>query len=92
MGYDFDDIARRVESYFRKTGYNPRQNYECPYKMTKDWFIDSTMSCDPYEVIQYAKTFMSRIIRTGSTEADRHVAYADYLAVYDIYKKVKASV
>jgi len=89
MKYDFDEIARRVENYFRKVGLNSRKN--TPYKVTSEWFIDTTMSCDALEIIQYAKTIMGNMIRTGSTEADRHVAYADYLAVYDIYKRVKSS-
>ena len=84
--YDFDNIAKRCENWLKNHGAKVRAIYpSSPYIIESDLFIDSTMSCDPYEAIETAKFIMTRYIEAKTDEFNRCYVYNQYLAVYDIY-------
>lgn len=87
--YDLDVNANKIRSYFGKISYNPYgSDY---YNNMKEDFIEYTMSCDAGEIIGCAKAILKELIFNGTAPANRNQVYSEYLAVYDIYKDIKAS-
>ena len=85
----FDDIAKKIVVYLNK---NKQKVNKKVYNEAKHNFIEHTMSCDAGEVLMYAKMFFEGIIAEKTTVDNRVSRYSEYLAVYDVYRDVKASI
>ena len=87
---NFDQIAEKVRMYLEKSDISVKDNYW--YRFEKDEFIDMTMSCDKYEIVEYAKRILTNIVKEGTKDRpwNRLAIYARWLAIYDIYKSVLA--
>lgn len=81
QAYDADIVALKLELY--GGGETIRQSES--YTDAKEWFLETTMSCDKGERINWLKYYMINAIAYGIATKDLDWRNK-YLAAYDIFK------
>ena len=83
QAYEASVVAMKIKEAFQKSGKNFWE--EADYKDAKDWFIDSTMSCDKQEAINWMKYYMANAIAYG-IETKNLDWRTKFMAAWDLFR------
>ena len=86
--YDVNMLAFLIRSDYERVDVNYLELSD--YRDTKDWFIDSTMSCDLDEAKQWMKYYMSNAIAYG-IQTKNIDWQTKFMAAYDIFNSLCAA-
>ena len=80
--YDANVVAMQAMRAFDLAGKNYKGNED--YQDAKDWFLETTMSCDQHEAINWMKYYMANAIAYGIQTKNLDWR-TKFLAAYDIF-------
>lgn len=84
QAYDTSVVAMKAKMSFENEDYK-----NTDYEDAKDWFIDSTMSCNKDEAIGWMKYYMANAIAYGIQT--RNLDWkTKFLAAYDLFNELVA--
>ena len=82
QAYDISIVSMQAMQAFEKNGKEYKE--EADYKDAKNWFIETTMSCDQQEAVNWMKYYMANAIAYG-IETKNLDWRTKFLAAYDLY-------
>lgn len=78
--YDADVVAMKCEEAFGEKNYKGSEDYQD----AKDWFIETTVSCDKKEAINWMKYYMANAIAYGIQTKNLDWRYK-FMAAFDLF-------
>lgn len=84
--YDAKVVAFQAKRAFEAAGVNYKETAE--YKDAKNWFVETTMSCDRGEAMNWMKFYMANAIAYGIQT--KNLDWRDkFLAACDLFNEIR---